>query len=151
MDALVGRDAELAQLDECLKRRDFVAVEILGEPGIGKTRLLAELGQRADRQGRLVLTGSASELEPDLPFGVFVDALDEYVHGLEPRRREQLPPELGAIFPSLPAGDADRYRLHRAVGTLLEQLAPLVLILDDVHWADTGSLELLGTLLRRPP
>lgn len=151
-EPLVGRGAELAALEELLGRTDFCVLEVVGEPGIGKTRLLAELEARADRRGGLVLTGSASELEADLPFGVWVDALDEYLHGLEPRRLAALPPELGAIFPALPAADAgDRYRLHRAVGTLLEALAPLTLILDDVHWADPGSIELLGALLRRPP
>ena len=152
----VGRGAELAALDECLARRKYAAIEIVGEPGIGKTRLLAELEARADRQGCLVLAGSASELEADLPFGVFVDALDEYLHALEPRRLDQLAPELGHVFPSLPRHDGhqERYRLHRAVRELLEALAvpkPLVLILDDLHWADSGSLELLGALLRRPP
>ena len=62
------------------------ALLLLGEPGIGKTRLLAELAARADARGLLVLAGSASELERDLPFWVFVDALDEYVEGLEPQR-----------------------------------------------------------------
>ena len=70
--------------------------------------------------------------------------------------------ELGRILPSLsdaaPSGEAalqdERYRAHRAVRELLERLAatkPLVLILDDVHWADSASIELLGALLRRPP
>jgi tetratricopeptide (TPR) repeat protein len=155
-EPLVGRGAELAALDECLAtvaRRRYAAVEIAGEPGIGKTRLLAELEARAQRQGFVVLTGSASELESDLPFGVFVDALDEYLYALEPHG---FAPELGAVFPSLRRGDAqhDRYQLHRAVRELLETLAapkPLVLILDDLHWADSGAVELLGALLRRPP
>jgi predicted ATPase len=161
-EPLVGRGAELAALDEALgeARRGFVALELLGEPGMGKTRLLDELEQRADAQGRLVLAGSASELERDLPFGVFVDALDEYLYGIEPRRLANLDDatraELAHIFPSLDGGARDeaRYRLHRAARALLEELArpkPLVLILDDLHWADSGSLELLGSLLRRPP
>ncbi|MDA0174740.1 AAA family ATPase, partial [Solirubrobacter taibaiensis] len=151
-EPLVGRGAELAALEEALGLPGFCAVEVAGEPGIGKTRLLAELAARADRRGGLVLSGSASELERDLPFGVWVDALDEYLHGLEPRRAAALPGELGHVFPALPAvGLVDRYRLHRAVGALLEELAPLTLVLDDVHWADPGSIELLGAVLRRPP
>ena len=63
-----------------------LAVEVVGEPGIGKTRLLAELGATADARGMLVLSGSASELERGMPFWVFVDALDEYVRGPDPRR-----------------------------------------------------------------
>jgi DNA-binding CsgD family transcriptional regulator len=94
-----------------------------------------------------------------------VDALDEYVAGLEPGRLSVLDDavqaELAHVFPSLSALAAgrevalqsERYRSHRAVRQLLEQLAaptPLVLVLDDVHWADSASAELLGALLRRP-
>ena len=70
--------------------------------------------------------------------------------------------ELAHVFPSLTALAADgvvalqheRYRSHRAVRELLEHLAatqPLVLVLDDLHWADPASVELVGALLRRPP
>src|SRR5918994_7669410 len=84
---LVGRTEELGSLDHALSELDrgrSAALELVGEPGIGKTRLLAELAARADDRGHLVLSGSASELERDLPFSVFVDALDEYVRGLSP-------------------------------------------------------------------
>ena len=162
-ETLVGRGAELAALDASLAaaRREFAAIEVVGEPGIGKTRLLAELEARADAQGCLVLAGSASELDADLPFGLFVDALDEYLYGLEPHRLAALDDgtraELAHVFPALAGAAAEReerYRLHRAVRALLEELAspkPLVVVLDDLHWADSGSLELLGSLLRRPP
>jgi predicted ATPase len=97
---------------------------------------------------------------------VFVEALDEYVAGLEPDRLavldEVVQAELAHIFPSLSAlagghqvsPQHERYRSHRAVRALLEHLAqslPLVLVLDDFHWADSASVELLGALLRRPP
>ena len=119
-----------------------------------------------DERGLLVLTGSASELERDLPFWVFVDALDEYLQGLEPRRLggldDDVRSELAQVFPSLSSlGNGsgsrlqhERYRSHRAVRELLELLAstkPLVLILDDLHWADAATVELLGALLHRPP
>ena len=165
---LVGRAEELALLDESLAelaRGEWTAVELVGEPGIGKTRLLAELATRASRREHLVLSGFASELERDLPFWVFVNALDDYVRGLDPRLLDLLDRDvragLGNVFPSLsPLADQDdavqreRYRAHRAVRELLERLTstrPLVLILDDVHWADPASVELLGSLLRRPP
>ena len=145
-----------------LERGRAGALELEGEPGIGKTRLLAELGLRADRRGWLVLSGSAAELEGELPFAVFVDALDEYLRSLAPHELGDLDEdalgELGQVFPALSGGDrarpGDRYRTHRAVCRLLEALArskPLVLLLDDLHWADAGSLDLLGSLLRRPP
>ena len=86
-DHLVGRAEELSSLDRVLAEVDqgrSAATLLVGEPGIGKTRLLAEVAARADARGHLVLSGSASELERDLPFSVFVDALDEYVRGLGP-------------------------------------------------------------------
>ncbi|HEX5866203.1 MAG TPA: ATP-binding protein, partial [Beijerinckiaceae bacterium] len=93
LEHLVGRAAEMNSLDDALselKRGEPIAVALLGEPGIGKTRLLRELAARGDASGCLVLAGSASELELDLPFWLFVDALDEYAAGLEPRRLASL-------------------------------------------------------------
>src|SRR3954452_23304145 len=90
---LVGRAAELGTLDsavEGLKRAGPAATLLVGDPGIGKTRLLAELAAHADARGHIVLTGSASEREAALPFWVFVDALDEFVAGLEARRLSSL-------------------------------------------------------------
>ena len=135
---------------------------------LGSARRGCSRSSRGSRRARgyLVLAGSASELERDLPFSVYVDALDEYVHGLEPTALAALDDdvrtELAHVFPSLAtlasgheaALQHERYRSHRAVQALLEQLAatkPLVLLLDDFHWADSASVELLGALLRRPP
>jgi predicted ATPase len=168
-EPLVRRADELAALEDALNELDAgspFAVALLGEAGIGKTRLLRELSIRAERRSHLVLAGSASELERDLPFSAFVDALDEYVEGLGADRLSALDDdvqaELARVFPSLAslargrkaALQNERYRSHRAVRALLEQLAettPLVLVLDDFHWADPASVELLGALLRRPP
>jgi DNA-binding CsgD family transcriptional regulator len=168
-DSLVGRIEEIGTLERVLGelgRREPAAVVLVGEPGIGKTRLLRELATRAELQGHLVLLGSASELERDLPFSVLVHALDEYVESLDPKRfatlGDDVQAELAHVLPSLTglaagrrvALQQERYRSHRAVRALLEQLAetkPLVLVLDDLHWADSASVELLGTLLRRPP
>src|SRR3954466_2346245 len=142
---LVGRSSELGSVDRLLAEVGegrsvgvelvgggrSVALELVGEPGIGKTRLLSELASRADKRGYLVLSGRAGELELDLPFWVFVDALDEYVHGLDPHRLDSLDhdvrAELAAVFPSLTGLAAghrtaiqhERYRSHRAVCTLL--------------------------------
>jgi len=148
---LVGRVAELDGLDQVLAELDrgrSGAIELVGEPGIGKTRLLRELAARAEERGQLVLAGSATEFERDLPFSVFVDALDEYVQGLEATRLaalgDDVRTELAHVFPSLSALASghpaalqhERYRSHRAIRELLEQLAttkPLVLVLDDFH------------------
>ena len=167
---LVGRAETCSVFDESLLGLAHgpppAALALIGEPGIGKTRLLAEAAARADAHGYLVLRGAASELERDLPFWVFVDALDEHVRGLEPHSLDALDDgsrdTLAEILPSLnpPAGSRatavlhDRYRVHAAVRDLLERLAagtPLVLLVDDLHWADTASIELFGALLRRPP
>ena len=168
-DTLIGRADELASLEQVLEelnRGGSVAIELVGDPGIGKTRLLRELSARAEDRGHLVLAGSASELERALPFSVFVDALDEYVESLDPNLfstlDDDVQAELAHVLPSLSALAAgravalqhERYRSHRAMRALLEHLAkttPLVLVLDDFHWADSASVELLGALLRRPP
>jgi ATP/maltotriose-dependent transcriptional regulator MalT len=165
----VGRADELSSLEWILDGLDRGCpgvIEVAGEPGIGKTRLLTELAARAGARGHLVLSGAASEFENDLPFSVFADALDEYVAGLAPGWLATLDgaiqAELAHVFPSLSAladgrpvsSQHERYRSHRAVRALLEHLAqtrPLVLVLDDFHWADPASVELLGALLRRPP
>jgi hypothetical protein len=166
---LIGRAEAVRAFDRILAEAEggiSRAVELVGEAGIGKTRLLRELAIRADARGHLVLTGAAAELERDLPFSVFVDALDQYVAGLEPASLQALDDgartELAHVFPSLwalangreVAPQHERYRSHRAVQALLAHLArtrPLVLVLDDLHWADPASIELLNALLRRPP
>src|SRR5689334_8507572 len=86
-ERLVGRTEELGQLDgmlDAVTRGRPAVLELAGEPGIGKSRLLAALAERAERRDLLVLAGSGSEFERDLPFSVFVDALDEYLRGLHP-------------------------------------------------------------------
>ena len=168
-DTLVGRAEEVLAIDDALfklRQGGSAAIEVAGEPGIGKTRLLAEVAARADALGYLVLAGSASELDADLPYWVFIDAVDEYLAALEPHRLDALGDdvlsELATVFPAVaPRTSAStgvapqtRYRTYRAVRELLERFTatkPFVLVLDDLHWADPASVELLGTLLRRPP
>jgi DNA-binding CsgD family transcriptional regulator len=166
---LVGRAAELGRIDAALaglRAGRPGAIELVGEPGIGKTALLDELRNRAAPAALLVLSGRAAQFERELPFGVLIDALDDYLGGLNTRVFESLGDddrgELARLFPSLrelgeepaPALETERYRAHRAVRSLLELLAarkPVVLIVDDLHWADDASHELVSFLLRRPP
>jgi DNA-binding CsgD family transcriptional regulator len=151
---------------EGLGRQKPTFAALRGEPGIGKSRMLEELAERGEEHGYLVLSGRGAELEREMPFGVWVDALDDHVAWLGvDRLRRMLGERLGEVAYVLPsaadqagppagASATERYRSHRAVRTLLEGLAaarPLVVLLDDLHWADGASLELLGYLLRRPP
>ena len=105
---LLGRSAELSSIDAALdqlRERWACALAIAGEPGIGKTRLLGELAARADVRGCIVLRGGASEFERELPFWIFVDALDAYVHALPPERLADLDEgsrtELGWVLPTI--------------------------------------------------
>ncbi len=166
---LVGRAAELAAVTRAVggvSAGDARMLTIIGEAGIGKSALLAAAAGTADDAGMLVLEGRAAEHERDVPFGAIVDALDDHVATLHPRRIEELGPELAAILPAvaahadgsaeeaLPATAAERFRYHRALRALIEQLGrekPVALLLDDLHWADDASVEFVLHLLRRPP
>jgi predicted ATPase len=166
--ALVGRGRELAEIEGALDQLTGGQpwlVQIAGEPGIGKSRLLAELCRSGEERGYLVLEGRAAEFERDIPFGLIVDALNDYLGSLEPSLLraldEALVAELASVFPAVPRYErltplrddtAERYRLHYAIRTVLEKLTtrqPMLLALDDVHWADAASVEVLTHLLRR--
>lgn len=158
----VGRTAELAQLREAAPG-DLVL--IAGEPGIGKTALAARFAAEAFDGGALVLYGHCDEHAP-IPFQPFVEALrhwvscapaDELSARLPPSAEELalLLPELRRRLPGAPvASDPEtrRYRLFEAIHELLSELAahaPVVLVLDDLQWAEPSSLVLLRHLLRR--
>ncbi|MEZ5412325.1 MAG: AAA family ATPase [Acidimicrobiales bacterium] len=167
---LLGRDGEIAalvaELDEAVAGRTRLVL-VTGEAGIGKSRLLEELAETARLANCLTLTGRAAEFEADLPFAALIDALDPYLRTLDDRDLERLSLDrlgaLAAVFPALegigpaidvPVNAGERFRLHRAVGELLERLAarqPVLLVLDDLHWADQASLELAAHLTRRAP
>jgi DNA-binding CsgD family transcriptional regulator/tetratricopeptide (TPR) repeat protein len=165
----LGRDREFNQLRRSLDWPDQPrgrVVQVSGDPGIGKTRLLGEFTALARAAGWPVLWGQATELERDVPFGVLINALDDHVSELPPARLAGLGAEhltllrVAGPFRLGSAGasgtelmDVERFRLHRAIRALLEVLAEpdgLLLVLDDAHWADDGSGELLDHLLRNP-
>jgi DNA-binding CsgD family transcriptional regulator/tetratricopeptide (TPR) repeat protein len=170
---LIGRQHVLQAFDECLvaaANGSFQFLGLVGEPGAGKTRLLAELATAAEAHRLPVLWGRAAEYEQQMPFSMVIDALDDHLE----TRADLLPDPLGpaamrslaSVFPSLSAalqpGDVElgtdhtglaRYRLYRVIRQLLDELARssgLVLILDDAHWADDTSTELLDHLVRHP-
>lgn len=167
---LLGREHEVELLEGVLTSAldgEAGFVIIGGEAGIGKTTLLGELARLANEHGCLTLTGRASEFDHELPFGLFIDALDAYLDSLDRQALGRLEMDrmgaLAAVFPSLralggavdyPASATERFRVHYAVRELLERLAarrPIVLVLDDLHWADGASFELIAYLLRHPP
>ncbi|GII56588.1 LuxR family transcriptional regulator [Planotetraspora thailandica] len=166
----VGRGDELARIDAALAdaaagERRLVLID--GEPGMGKTRLLEYLAERAHAARRTVLAGSATEFESLVPFGMYVDAFtrlsDEYgAPGAAPTGTRPGDFAEAALRTLLTTGETsdttrgrlDRYHTYRGVRALLSHLAAdrgAVLALDDLHWADASSLELTEFLLRRPP
>jgi DNA-binding NarL/FixJ family response regulator len=166
---LVGRNDELEMIEQALSRLQSCrsgVLEVTGEPGIGKTRLLDELTRTAMRCGCGVARGGAGKRECATPYGAITDMLDPLLatlsSGMLRLVGEAQLAQLAAVFPSLsdprvdpgPPWGVERYRLFAAVRAVLGQLSrrrPLVVILDDLHWADGGSVELLGYLLSRPP
>ncbi|MDZ4827862.1 MAG: protein kinase, partial [Actinomycetota bacterium] len=166
----VGRASELETLkalfDDTLSGKSRL-VMVVGEPGIGKTRLVEELGVHAAVRGAQVCWGHCYEGELGAPYLPFVEALRTYVRG---RSDEELRPELSTgapevativselrtRFPDLPVspaleGDAERMRLFEGVATFLANASvarPIVLMLDDLHWSDKPTLLLLQYLAR---
>jgi DNA-binding SARP family transcriptional activator len=143
----------------------FRAVMLAGEPGIGKTRLAEEFARVAYEDGATVLAGSCYE-ETLVPYQPFVEALRHYIACCPPGELTvQVAPrraQLATIVPELADTDAtpppaslgaeqERFRLFEAVCSLLSDsahLRPMVLVLDDLHWADQPSLLLLRQLAR---
>ncbi|MEO3767438.1 AAA family ATPase [Streptomyces sp. B8F3] len=163
----VGRAAELGALTEAYDRAaagEPCAVLVGGEAGVGKSRLVEEFLARAEAAGAVTAVGNCIESGADgLPFAPFStalralrrrlgDRLDEAVAGQQGELARLLP-ELGPI-PDLPAaaqGEAGRARLYELAARMLEKLAGervLVLVVEDLHWADHSTRELLGYLLR---
>ncbi|HEU5026888.1 MAG TPA: AAA family ATPase [Spirillospora sp.] len=168
---LVGRRDALGALNRALDAAatGYGFLALVGEPGAGKTRLLNELADGANARKLPYLAGRAAEFEQEMPFGAVVDALDDRLEDDVPDLSPAALRLLGTVFPALadrvagtgaghaPDGAADpvaRYQLHRSVRHLLERLAApsgLVLILDDLHWADDATIELMDHLVRHPP
>ncbi len=166
----VGRQEEMGQLkshlESTLSGRGAL-VMLVGEPGIGKTRLAEEFAVYASLRGAQVMTGHCYEGEVAVPYLPFVEAFRQYMQGRpDPALRQELgggAPEVAKLvsevrqrLPDVPEappleGDAERHRLFQSVTDFLRNAAtanPLVLFLDDIHWADKPSLLLLQYLAR---
>jgi predicted ATPase len=165
---LVGREAQLAALDAALARAAAGRgrlVLVAGEPGIGKTRLAQELAGRAALEGVGVAWGRCYEGEGAPAFWPWVQVMRQLLAEVAPAELaglvgrsgaelSQLLPELQELIPGVerpPVVElaAARFRLYQAAAGLLGRLGearPLLVVVDDLHWADVGSLGLLGFL-----
>ncbi|TCO62485.1 helix-turn-helix transcriptional regulator [Actinocrispum wychmicini] len=152
---LAGRAAEVATIEAALTRVGGMpwVLEVRGEPGIGKTRLIDELRERARAQGLLVLAGQSTEQGRSTAFSSLNEALSGHVvpEDLSRAQREALK----VVCPTGgPGADVETYRVQRAIRALLQTLAKpsgLVLVLEDLHWADDPTVGLVTHLLRHPP
>jgi DNA-binding CsgD family transcriptional regulator len=159
---MVGRAAELARLRELAATvADPAVVLVTGEAGIGKTRLVAELVATLD-PGVPVLAGQGSQGAPGAPFQLLLEAVEPVVESWDAvpaplaDREEPLRLLLGPVAPRL-AGHAEREYGHeellRAAVALVRELArgdPMVLVFEDLHWADAQSVALFGRLAVAP-
>ncbi|CRK61386.1 large transcriptional regulator [Alloactinosynnema sp. L-07] len=159
---LVGRGDELDALRETVARQPAV-VMVDGEAGVGKSRLVRELLRTADLGPLRVLLGHCQPLREPFPYGAVLEALrgcgDRLAHRPALNRvtgaLAPLLPELADLLPEPPApsGDprSDRHRLFRAVRELLAATGPVLMVVEDLHWADDGSRQLLRFLMADPP
>jgi DNA-binding CsgD family transcriptional regulator/tetratricopeptide (TPR) repeat protein len=165
----VGRSAELQRLRTLMPSAEGEGSRVVllgGEPGSGKSRLVREFAAEAAADGALVLYG-ACDAEVRNPYGPFVEALDQLVRATDPdellialgsgggeltRLLRDLESRVGTLAPAVDADpDTERHRLHTAVTDLLAGIGrrePALLVLEDVHWADTPTLLLLRHLAR---
>ena len=165
----VGRAAELEKLRTLMPRAGGEGGRvglIAGEPGVGKSRLVREFAVEAAGDGALVLYGSC-DAAVSTPYGPFVEALDQLLRvtdvaelrtalGAGGGEITRLVPELPVLVGDLPtpAGadpDTERHRLHMAVADLLANVSrsrPILLVVEDGHWADAPTLLLIRHLAR---
>ncbi len=161
---LLERDAELAALEAAIedaRRGAGTLVVVEGPAGIGKTRLLRAARERAAASGMAVLTARGSELERDFPLGVVRQLLEPAVRGEAARRRDDLlagaAQPAAAVLGMAEAAERDvfadpSFATLNALYWLVSNLAeagPLLLAVDDAHWADSASLRFLRFLLGR--
>lgn len=170
----VGRDDETARLQAAwaeARQGHRSMVVLAGEPGVGKTRLAFEFGTAVHRDGGVVLAGRSDE-ETLVPYQPFVEALTHHVTNVSIEDLEtfigpigaelsRLVPQLADRLPELPnprqardsEPESDRYRLFETVTHYLAEASlamPMLLLLDDLQWADKPTLLLLRHIMRSP-
>ncbi len=160
---LVGRDAECRIIDACLDRLPAKQGGVLffeGQAGIGKTRLVRELVVRARLRGFDALVGSAYEMEAAIAYGPFIEVLEAALRD-SPAGRERIPAEIAPLVSGgprdaqpVPNSDprAAQTYLFAAIAEFLRHRAlstPLAVVLENLHVAEQGSLELFHFLARR--
>ncbi|HKE98830.1 MAG TPA: AAA family ATPase [Actinomycetes bacterium] len=163
---LVGRDAEVARLRAALDRAAAgqpTTVVVAGEAGVGKTRLVAELLRHAGEAGAVALTGGCLDVgEGVLAYAPMVEALRWLTRILDPEELERalggargelarLVPELGPRAGQEPAAPLEPMRLFELLLGMLQRLAersPVLVVVEDLHWADQSTRDLLGFLIR---
>lgn len=169
LGSFVGRRAELAALrgvfEQAVNGRGSTVL-LTGEPGIGKTRVIHELGHHVRSRGSRVLWAHGEPETGAPPYSLFIQLLRQLVGGLDPPRRKAALGEeqrkLTHLLPdlrdkaepseSLVGSPEARYRLFEAVTAVLHRFAshtPLVVVLDDLNWADPSSVELFRHISER--
>ena len=162
--AFVGRAVELARLDAVLERAEQGSprvVLVAGDAGVGKTRLVQALADRAHGRGMRVLMGTCVELgDIGLPYLPVVDALRALADDPEEARllagAATTAPGLGRLLPGIEPGrsrgdDPDQLQVLDAVRAVLvgaSERSPLLLVLEDLHWADRATRDLVAFLAR---
>jgi DNA-binding CsgD family transcriptional regulator len=159
---MVGRDGELARLltllDDAEAGRSVVAL-VSGDAGVGKTRLIGEVTRLAAARGFTVLSGQCAELGDSVPYLPLADALRGAAQSTGVRDALSSRPALGRLLPEGgegPIADSDRSGLARqqmfggVLGLLAELAAatPVLLVLEDLHWADASTRDLVTFLSR---
>ncbi|MBJ7596830.1 AAA family ATPase [Candidatus Nephthysia bennettiae] len=161
---LVGRAKESGELDRELRRAaggELRSVLVVAEPGLGKSRLTAELASR-HRRWTTALVARGHPLGATASFGLWAEALEHHLAQLQPETVRQLCgsrlDDLSGLLGSVaavrggpPEREAPRLRLLEGLTSLLRNLsrvAPLIVVLDDVHLADASSMDALGYLSR---